>query len=113
MLRAYGRLIRMYPEDVRFAYGKEMLADLERGHADRRRQGPLALSGFVCARLLNLLIDVAAERVNALHSHRSFHGRGRPNPGVVRPPNMGKKEWFEAAFTQPSSQLDHNDTARR
>jgi hypothetical protein len=73
MLRAYGQLIRMYPEDVRFAYGKEMLADLERGYADRRRQGPLALTGFVCARLLNLLIDVAAERVNALYSHRSFH----------------------------------------
>jgi hypothetical protein len=31
MLRAYGRLIGMYPEDVRFAYGKEMPADLSSG----------------------------------------------------------------------------------
>src|ERR1700730_5941147 len=99
MLRAYGRLIRMYPEDVRFAYGREMLADFERGHAERRRQGPLAFTGFVSARLLNLLIDVAAERVNALYSHRSFHGRVRPTPAMVPPRNLGRKKGSKTALT--------------
>jgi len=42
------------------------------------------------------VLDVAIDRIHTVYSHRSFHGRSRPNPGVVRPPNMGKKEWFDA-----------------
>lgn len=93
-MRLYDLLIRLYPEDVRFAYGEEMLDALERGHVDARRQGRLRLAAFVAARVTSTLADIAAERVNALYSHRSFHTRGKPNPGVVRPPNMSKGEWF-------------------
>jgi hypothetical protein len=46
---------------------------------------------------VTLLCDTAAERVNSLYSYRTFHGRCRPNPTAVRPPNMSKKEWFDGA----------------
>ncbi len=94
-MRAYAWLVRLYPDDVRYAYGQEMVADLKARHAEHRRRGRLSLARFFAWNLLALLVDVAVERLNALASHRSCHGRGRPNLAVVRPPNMGKKEWFE------------------
>ncbi len=99
-------------EDVRFACGEEMLADLRRGHAEHRRRGRLVLARFVCSRVLALLVDVTVERANTLASHRSFHGRGEPDLGVVRPPNMGKKEWFDAAFEKPSTPGGRNHPSR-
>jgi hypothetical protein len=45
------------------------------------------VTGFVGSRLASLLIDVVIERVNNLYSHRSFHGRGKPNTSVVGPPH--------------------------
>ncbi len=95
-MRAREWLIGLYPDDVRFAYGREMVADLAGRHEQARVRGRLALARFVCCSSIALLVDVAVERLGALTaSHRSFHGRRRPDPGVVRPPNMGKKEWFE------------------
>lgn len=95
-MRAYEWLIRLYPDDVRFSYGREMLEDLERGHRTSRQRGLGRHVANFAFELMKLSIDIAVERVNALYSHRSFHGRGRPNPGVVRPPNMGKAEWFSS-----------------
>ena len=94
MTRAYRQLIRLYPEDIRFAYGDEMAADFEEGLGRGRRRGQAAHAVYVVWRLLVLFCDAAAERVSSLYSHRSFHGRCEPDFGVVRPPNMGKKEWF-------------------
>src|SRR5205085_4411458 len=94
MRNGYKKLIRLYPADVRFAYGDQMVRDFEQGFAATRPRGLAALSAFVVRQLIVLLCDAAAERVNSFYSHRSFHGRCQPNSGVVRPPNMGKKEWF-------------------
>jgi hypothetical protein len=67
----YSRLVALYPDEGRL----------------RRVAG-------VVGRLSSLLADIAVEWANCLYSHRSFHGRARPNAGVVRPPNMSKQEWF-------------------
>jgi len=109
----YERLIGFYPEDVQFAYGQEMLAELSREHNERRGQGFLRLAGFVGSRVASMLIDVVVERANNLYSHRSFHGRGKPNAGVVRPPNMGKKEWFDAALGRQPTDQNWNRAAKR
>ena len=63
-----------------------------------RDRGSAALAFIVVLwELVLLVVDVAAERVSVLYSHRSFHGRRRPDLGVVRPPNMSKDEWFGTA----------------
>lgn len=89
--------MRLYPGDTRFAHGREFIADFERGRFAARQRGRLSLLRFVAYELLVLACDVAVDRINTLYSHRTFHGRARPNLGVVRPPNMGKREWFEGA----------------
>jgi hypothetical protein len=96
MTRARAKLLCLYPADVRFAYGEEIAADFAEGISGARRRGWIGLTIFVAGRILFLLCDAAAERVNALYSHRTLHGRCRPNPAMVRPPNMGKQEWFQA-----------------
>ena len=91
MLRLYDWLVRLYPEDVQYEYGLEMLADFQTGHDERRRHGRLPLTAFVCSTVVALLFDVLVERTNMLYSHRSFHGRGRPDSGVVRPRTWEKR----------------------
>lgn len=97
VLRLYEHLVALYPEDVRYAYGLEMQGDFQTRYEERRRDGRFALTAFAFSAVAAVIIDVLVERANTLYSHRSFHGRGKPNPAVVRPPNMGKKEWFDAA----------------
>jgi hypothetical protein len=91
----YARLVGLYPGDVRFAYGDDLIADLERRHAACRQAGRLRLTAYAVRSTASVLADVVMEWANCLYSHRSFHGRARPDAGVVRPPNMGKQEWFE------------------
>lgn len=93
-MRAYTWLLRLYPEDVRYAYECEMRDDFARRLAAACQTGNLAVARTVIVGISGLLIDVAAQRAHTLYSHRSFHGRRRPDPGVVRPPNMSKGEWF-------------------
>jgi len=100
MVRAYARLLRLYPDDTRFAYGSEFLADFERGCVAARSRSRLSLLRFFVSQTIARAVDVVMDRVHTLYSHRSFHGRTRPNLGVVRPPNMGKKEWFDAQTQQ-------------
>jgi hypothetical protein len=101
-MRLYERLVRLYPADVRFAYGREMIDDLAATYAACRAHGSLRLTSFVARTTLLVLVDVTMEWLNNLYSHRSFHGRRQPDPGVVRPPNMGKQEWFDALRNPPS-----------
>jgi hypothetical protein len=93
-MQCYFWLLRLYPQDVRHAYGQQ-LQDSFRDRIARVRQRGLATLALTVAKdIAFLLIDIAAERVAALYSHRSFHGRCEPDLGVVRPPNMSKAEWF-------------------
>jgi hypothetical protein len=94
MTDVYRRLIQLYPEDVRFAYAQEMIDDFDRELSDARKHGTAKVAAYVFRRLLQLFGDAGAERINSLYSHRTFHGRCEPHPGVVRPPNMSKREWF-------------------
>jgi hypothetical protein len=94
MLKAYTSLIRLYPDDVRTAYSAEMRYDFAARYAHAGLGGRIRQFMFVVAEVARVLCDVTAERINTLYSHRSFHGRCAPNPGLVRPPNMGKREWF-------------------
>lgn len=92
MLRTYRRVLRLYPPHVRAVYGAEMEADF--AARLRMRRGRLARALLMGRELLLIVPDAAAERVALLSSHPSFHGRRPPDPGVVRPPNAGKEEWF-------------------
>jgi hypothetical protein len=85
MTQAYRRLIRLYPEDIRYAYGDEMVSAFEKGLAERRQRGRVALAVFVFRQLITVCCEAAAERASRLYSHRTFHGRCRPNLGQVRP----------------------------
>ena len=92
----FRALVRLFPDDVRFAYGDEMIADFERQFAVVGQRNAVRGMWFAAKQMLFTLCDVVVERANTLYSHRSFHGRGRPNPGVVRPPNVSKAEWWES-----------------
>jgi len=111
MTKMYKKLMRLYPEDIRFAYEGEMVCDFKNGFALARQRGWAAVTAFVSGRFLFLPFDAAAERLNTLYSHRTFHGRCRPNPGTVRPPNMGKQEWFRSDAYEAGlkSQIIGND----
>ena len=98
----YRSLVRLYPDDIRFAYGDEMVSDFDRRFADARRKGRGIFAAFVVREIVALLTGAVAERIGTFYSHRSFHGRCRPNSGVVRPPNMGKREWFHGDATTDS-----------
>ena len=90
----YETLLVLYPRDVRESYGDEMVRAYDNGLVESRRHGATAPIRFVARQVMWLFCDAAAERVSNLYSHRSFHGRCRPNMTLVRPPNMGKREWF-------------------
>lgn len=96
-MRIYRWLLRLYPSDVRYAYGREMQQAFGRQVAMWRGCGRVALTLGVMRVVGALLIDAAAERTSTLYSHRSFHGPRTPDLGVVRPPNVSKTEWFSDA----------------
>ncbi len=88
-------LLRLYPAHVRAIYGDEMTADFER-QIGRTRPTRTATLRLLARALMTILPDAMSERIAALSSHPSFHGRRPSNLGVVRPPNVGKREWFYA-----------------
>jgi hypothetical protein len=91
----YEKLIRLYPLDIRVLYGDEMVGTFAQRFEPCRRRGRAALVRFAFGEFVWLLCDAADEWLNLkLSSHPSFRGRCRPNPGVVRPPGVGKDEWF-------------------
>jgi hypothetical protein len=92
----YKTRLALYPVDVRESYGDEMMWAYGHGLMENRRRGPMTLVWFIASHVIWLLCDAAAERVLTLYSHRSFHGRCRPDLSLVRPPNMSKKEWFHS-----------------
>ena len=96
MLRAYRWLLFLYPLHVRAVYGREMLADYARRLRAAQSSRPAGSLRLLLGEILHVVPDAAAERIAALSSHPSFHGRRPPNFGVVRPPNVGKHEWFYA-----------------
>jgi hypothetical protein len=62
---------------------------------DCRQRGHAAVTRFTVGQLLWLLCDAADEWANKkLSSHPSFRGRCLPNTSLVRPPGVGKQEWF-------------------
>jgi hypothetical protein len=58
------------------------------------RQEIFARSRFVALSIAALMLDASVQRLWTFGSHPSFSGRCTPDLGVVRPPNMGKREWF-------------------
>jgi hypothetical protein len=94
MMIGYETLLVLYPIDVRESYGDEMVSAYNNGLVESRRRGPAAVIRFVAGQMIWLFCEAVAERVSTLYSHRSFHGRCRPNMSLVRPPNMGGREWF-------------------
>src|SRR5258705_99902 len=92
MTRLYQLLLRLYPVHIRVIYGKEKLASFqERQSLVRGRVGAVRL--FI-GELCRMVPDITCERVAMLSSHPSFRGPRAPDSSIVRPPNMGKKQWF-------------------
>ncbi len=94
MTRPYLRLLRLYPTNIRLFYGDEMVATFEKREALARLGGRLAMARFTLTEIWRLLPDAACERIARLSSHPSFRGRCQRDLGVVRPPDIGKREWF-------------------
>jgi hypothetical protein len=94
MTRACLHLFRLYPIHVRTIYGDEMLTAFQGREASAHLHGKLATMRLALGELCRVLPDAACERIAMLSSHPSFRGPCLPDPGVVRPPNVGKKEWF-------------------
>jgi hypothetical protein len=70
-MQAYRTLLRLYPDDVRFAYGDEMVSDFDRRCADARQRGWPALAVFIARRVLLLVCGAAAERMAPQPTRRS------------------------------------------
>jgi hypothetical protein len=98
-MRLIEMVVALYPRDVRDAYGAEIAADLS---APWTRPVTARSATIATWDLLAVVVDAGFERISSLYSHRSFHGRCTPDPGVVRPPNMSKAEWFGAAQASSS-----------
>ena len=94
MNRAYLQLLRLYPVHIRTIYGDEMQARFGEREASARLRGRLANFRLGIAELCRVLPDAACERIAMLSSHPSFRGPCLRDPGLVRPPNVGKKDWF-------------------
>jgi len=92
MKQTYRRLLRLYPPHIRAIYGDEMRAGFDAGCDQCSSR--LSLIRFCSMSMLSLAIDATVERLWTFGSHPSFSGRRPPDFGMVRPPNMGKKEWF-------------------
>ena len=90
----YSRLVSLYPDDIRFAYEDELVADLQQRHNVDQQVSPVRLCIGIAKRTVSTLFDISIARAHCIYSHRSFRGRARPDASVVRPPNMGKQEWF-------------------
>jgi hypothetical protein len=93
MQRTYRRLLRLYPSHIRTFYGDEMAVGFD-STLDKRRD-LLARIRFLTLSIAALLTDATVQRLWTFGSHPSFSGRCSPDLGVVRPPNMGKSEWFQ------------------
>jgi hypothetical protein len=93
-MRAYSCLLHLYPAHVRAIYGAEMRASFELRLISARVRGQLAVARLFLVELCRMLPDSASERVAMLSSHPSFRGRRPSDLSIVRPPNVGKKEWF-------------------
>jgi hypothetical protein len=75
-------------------YGDDMVSAFTQKLAAWRHRGQIASVRFVLRELVRLLPDATAERIATFGSHHSFHGRRLPDTSLVRPPDVGKKEWF-------------------
>jgi hypothetical protein len=95
MKKMYRRLLALYPSHIRTTYGAEMASAFD-ANLDR---SPSSWSRFrfYAVSIAALVLDATVERLWMFGSHPSFSGRRPPDLGVVRPPNMGKREWFDAA----------------
>ena len=114
MTQAYRYLLRLYPVHFRIIYGDEMWTAFERRKALVRRRRPLTMLRLVISELCLAVPDAACERIALLSSHPSFRGRCLRDLGVVRPPDVGKKEWFyEDGDTSASSANVPKDAADR
>jgi hypothetical protein len=94
MKQAYRHLLTVYPPHIRSIYGQEMVLDFE-ARFDRC-DSMLSRIRFCAGSIVALLIDAIVQRLWTLGSHPSFSGRRPADLSVVRPPNMGKGEWFRA-----------------
>ena len=108
MRRAYKILIRLYLVDIRVLYGQEMVSTFEAGLNERRRHGRVASVRFLFGELIWLLCDAAEEWVVKLSSHPSFRGRCLPDLRLVRPPGVGKKEWFHSDDAESARTIDRD-----
>lgn len=106
MTRAYKILIRLYPLDIKVLYGQEMVSTFEAGLNERRQRGRTALARFLFGELIWLLCDAAEEWIVKLSSHPSFRGRCLPDARLVRPPGVGKKEWYYSDDAKPARSID-------
>jgi hypothetical protein len=93
-MRAYWCLLRLYPPHIRAIYGAEMRASFESRRVSARLKGRLAVARLFLVELCQMLPDAASERIGMWSSHPSFRGQRPSDLSIVRPPNVGKREWF-------------------
>jgi hypothetical protein len=93
-MRAYTCLLRLYPAHVRAVYGAEMRVSFESQFISARLIGRLAAAGLFVVEFCRVLPDAASERIGMWSSHPSFRGQRPSDLSIVRPPNVGKREWF-------------------
>src|SRR4051812_6164267 len=92
MIGFYARLLRLYPQHVLGVYGEEMRSAFaqRQAMADGRWSRLRHLTREVC----RVVPDATAERLALLSSHPSLHGARPRDWSVIRPPGVGKREWF-------------------
>jgi hypothetical protein len=103
MVRTYEKLVRLYPGDTRFAYGREFIADFERGHLAARQRGRLSL--LRCTPTTRS-VD-ARGRISASFARRIWESRSGSRP-PLRPKSYAlgaRRDSLSRRFTLPSRSL--------
>jgi hypothetical protein len=106
--RAYGTLLRLYPNDYRAVFATEMLSAFEQAAGARRLQPRLAFVRFLLSEFISLFIGAGAEWIAKLTTASSVRGRCLPDLRMMRPPGVPRELWFAGTCVNVSqSALPH------
>ena len=85
-------VLRWYPADYRATFANEMQGAFEHLAAERRGSGSLAT--FAIREVAGLVCGAMAEWAAKLTSDRSARGRQLPDPRMMRPPGVTRRDWL-------------------
>ena len=97
MRRAYGTLLRLYPNDFRALFASEMLSAFEQAVEERRGESRTVFLRFLLRECIDVATGAGAEWIAKLTTESSVRGRCLPDLRMMRPPGVPQELWFARA----------------